>query len=225
MGEARAVLLDVDGVLVDTTALFAGVWRRWAAARSLDPVLVAGRTSGRRVRDVLAEVAPHLDAAAESAVLDELTAAELGRVRPIPGAADLLRRLDGVPWAIVSSGSKWCVEACLHAAALPLPAVRVFAEDVRLGKPSPEGYLTAARRLGVPAADCVVVEDSPAGVRAGGAAGCTVVAVATTHSLRELQAADVRVPTLAAASRRLAGAVGPLTVTAPLRARTHGGHR
>ncbi|HEY3002802.1 MAG TPA: HAD-IA family hydrolase, partial [Kribbellaceae bacterium] len=104
----------------------------------------------------------------------------------------------GTPWAIVSSGSRWFVQRCFAAASLPLPAVRVFGEDVRRGKPAPDGYLRAARRLAVHPADCVVVEDTPDGVRAGTSAGCTVIAVATTHAPVRLRDADRCLPTLSA---------------------------
>lgn len=193
-----AVLFDVDGVLLDTGELFREVWRRWAAARALDPERVLARTAGRRTADVLAEVAPHLDPAVERRALDALTRERIVEVRPVPGAARLLRACRRVPCAIVTSGSRWFVGECFQSAGLPLPAVAVYDEDVRRGKPSPEGYFIAARRLGVDPGRCVVVEDAPDGVRAAKDAGCTVLAVTTTHTPAQLAAADACAPTLAA---------------------------
>jgi sugar-phosphatase len=78
----------------------------------------------------------------------------------------------------------------LRAAGIAPPEVFVTAEDVIRGKPAPDGYLAAAARLGVPPAECVVIEDSPPGVAAGKAAEMRVIAVATTHEPPVLSAAD-----------------------------------
>lgn len=194
-----AVMFDVDGVLLDTGDLFRRIWGEWAASRSLDPAWVVSHTHGRRTADVLREVAPHLDPAAERRALDALTRARIGQVRPVPGAQGLLRELRDLrdlPWAIVTSGSRWFIGECFGAAGLPLPPVAVYDEDVRHGKPSPEGYRMAARRLGVPPWRSVVVEDAPDGVRAARDAGCTVVAVTTTHTAAQLGDADICLPAL-----------------------------
>ncbi|MFY1583738.1 HAD family hydrolase [Micromonospora sp. WMMD734] len=198
-----AVLFDVDGVLLDTGELFRQVWSRWATGHGLDPEQVLARTSGRRTVDVLGEFAPHLDPRVERLSLDGLTRQRMAEVRPVPGAVPLLRDCRRVPWAIVTSGSRWFVGECFRSTGLPLPAVAVYDEDVRHGKPSPEGYLTAARRLGVAPARCVVVEDAPDGVRAAKDAGCTVLAVSTTHTPAQLAGADACAPTLAAVSELL----------------------
>ncbi|HYN97422.1 MAG TPA: HAD-IA family hydrolase [Pilimelia sp.] len=204
----QALLFDVDGVLLDTAGYFPQVWARWAASRDLDPAWVVLHTHGRRTSDVLREVAPHLHPAAEHAALDALAEAGMARIAASAQAGTLLRGLADIPWAIVTSGSRSFVGRCFARTGLPLPAVQVYAEDVRRGKPSPEGYLSAARRLGVPPADCVVVEDAPQGVAAGKAAGCAVVAVAGTHDAAALRAADVCRPSLAHAADLLRALVG-----------------
>src|SRR5207244_3425106 len=114
--------------------------------------------------------------------IEELELADLDAVAALPGARDLLAALPAGRWAAVTSGGRDLMSARLRAAGLPEPDVLVAAEDVRDGKPDPGGYLLAARRLGVRADGCVVVEDSPAGVAAGRAAGARVVAVTTTHA-------------------------------------------
>ncbi|MFI9644284.1 HAD family hydrolase [Micromonospora sp. NPDC051925] len=197
MRAPAAVLFDVDGVLLDTGDLFRQVWSCWAVGHGLDPQRVLARTAGRRTADVLAEVTPHLDPTVERQALDALTRQRMVEVRPVPGAAPLLRACRHLPWAIVTSGSRWFVGECFRAAGLPLPAVAVYDEDVQDGKPSPEGYLHAARRLGVAPEHCVVVEDAPDGVRAAKDAGCTVFAVTTTHTPAQLAVADACAPTLA----------------------------
>ncbi|MDG4765742.1 HAD-IA family hydrolase [Solwaraspora sp. WMMD406] len=193
----RAVLFDVDGVLLDTGALFADIWRDWALRHGLDPATVLVETYGRRSADTLRSVAPHLDPDRERAALDHAVLARIGQVRPVDGAAALLRTLPAVPWAIATSGSEWFVRRCMSAAGLPPPPVAVFDEDVQRGKPAPDGYLLAARRLGVAPEDCVVVEDAPHGVAAARAAGCRVVAVTTTHRPVQLSQADACRSTLA----------------------------
>jgi sugar-phosphatase len=199
----RGVLFDVDGVLLDTGAFFEHIWRDWAARRSLDPEHVATLAHGRRTDDTLREVAPHLDPVRERRLLDEIVVGRLGEIRPARGAAELLPALAPTPWGLVSSGSRWFTQRCFQAAGLPFPAVAVFGEDVRNGKPAPDGYLAAARQLRIPATACVVVEDAPAGIAAARSAGCAVVALTTTHPAQQLAGADVCLPSLSAAAELL----------------------
>jgi mannitol-1-/sugar-/sorbitol-6-phosphatase len=109
-------------------------------------------------------------------------------LRRIEGAAELLKMLPPRSWAVATSGPKAGAVERLRRAGLPVPAVLVGAEDVVRGKPSPDVYLEAARRLGMAPADCVVVEDAPAGIEAGRAAGMRVIALTTTHAIEELSA-------------------------------------
>jgi sugar-phosphatase len=191
-----AVLFDVDGVLLDTGSLFTRVWTEWAVSRGLDPASVLPQTYGRRPQDTLAAVAPGLDPEEESRELDRLVMLEIEQVTAMPGALDLLSRLK-LPWAVVTSGTRWFVESCLRAAGLPVPEVAVYGEDVVHGKPAPEPYLTAAYRLETPPHRCVVIEDSPHGIAAAKAAGCSVIALLTTHQAADLTGANVMRSTLA----------------------------
>jgi mannitol-1-/sugar-/sorbitol-6-phosphatase len=195
-----AVLFDVDGVLLDTTSIYQEIWTAWARRRSLDVATVLGLTHGRRPVDLLAQVAPQLDPTAECAFLDGLMRERIALVRPAPQARALLDRLRDRPWAIVTSGNRWSVELSFAACDLPLPRVQVYGDEVPAGKPSPDCYLTAARRLGVPPADCLAVEDAPAGILAAKRAGCRVLAIASTHEPAQLGMADLCLPTIAEAA-------------------------
>jgi mannitol-1-/sugar-/sorbitol-6-phosphatase len=95
----------------------------------------------------------------------------------IEGIGSFIARLPAGSWAVVTSATRALAEVRMRAAQLPIPSVMVTAEDVRRGKPDPEGFLLAARRLEVPISDCLVFEDSPAGVAAAKAAGAQVVIV------------------------------------------------
>jgi sugar-phosphatase len=155
-------------------------------------------STGRRTADAIRVLAPGLDAAAEAAEVERRQAADSDDVRALPGARELMEAVPAGRFAIVTSGPRALAVARLRAAGLEVPRVLVTAEQVAAGKPDPQGYLLAATELGVPPAHCLVLEDAPVGVAAGLAAGMTVVAVATTHAERELEAAHVRVSDLSA---------------------------
>ena len=195
--ECSALLFDLDGVLVDSAAFVEQQWRRWARSRGLraDPFLRV--CHGRRAVETIRIAAPHLDADAEVAAFrptDETPAPPLGAVA---GAARLLGLLPSGSWAVATSGPRAGAAARLRQAGLPVPATLVCAEDVSHGKPNPDAYLLAASRLGIPARDCLVLEDAPAGIQAARAAGIPVVALTTTHRPGELPA-DALIETLAA---------------------------
>jgi sugar-phosphatase len=191
-----AVLFDLDGVLVDSRACVERQWTRWAAVHGLDSAVVLRVAHGRRAVEAIAWLAPDLDAAAEAATLAAAEMADTPSLAVVPGAAALVRGLPPGAWAIVTSAPRAVALARLSHVGHAMPAVVVAAEDVAQGKPHPQGYLTAAERLGVAPAACVVIEDAPAGIVAARAADMRVVAVATTYPVAALAAADVCVPTL-----------------------------
>lgn len=129
-----------------------------------------------------------------------LELADFDGVVALPGSSRILDALSPSQWAAVTSGERSLMIARLKASGLPVPHVLIAAEDVSTGKPNPEGYLKAARALGFQPQDCLVIEDSPAGIGAGRAAGAQVLAVTTTHSRAELVGADVVVPGLSCVS-------------------------
>jgi sugar-phosphatase len=141
-------------------------------------------------------VAPTLDADAETRRLDAIEGADADGVDPVPGAARLLSALPLGAFAVVTSASRGLAEIRFAQAGLEMPSVVVSADDVNRGKPDPEPYLTAAARLGADSSDCVVIEDSPAGVTAALAAGCRVIALRTTYEDDALAEAEAVLPDL-----------------------------
>jgi HAD superfamily hydrolase (TIGR01509 family) len=196
--EPRAVISDLDGVLVDSRAAIEEAWRLFAERHGLDAEYVLGHAHGRRSVDLIRLVAPHLDAEAEAGRIEREDIELAAAVKPLPGARELVESVPEGQFAIVTSGTRALAVARLCAAGLPVPTALVTAEQVEQGKPDPAGYLHAAALLGVDPAEAVVLEDAPVGVAAGRAAGMTVVAVLTTSDESELGAAHARVPDLRA---------------------------
>jgi sugar-phosphatase len=194
----RALLLDMDGTLVNSDAAVERVWRRWAASRGLDGDHVMKVAHGRQGYATMALLLPDRPMAENHAdnarLLAEETAGTEGVVA-VPGAPAFLASLRGVPHALVTSADVALSTARLAAAGLTAPDVRVTAEDVAFSKPDPEGFLKAAAELGIAPRDCLVFEDSEAGIAAGKAAGMRVVGVGPrAHAY----APDVVVPDLRA---------------------------
>jgi sugar-phosphatase len=183
-----AVLSDLDGVLVDSGDTIEVTWSTWARGAGVDPSVLDGKIHGRPSQDVIREVAPHLDVEAEAAVICQMDI-DGPPARVLPGARELLEGAAGVPVAIVTSCPGPLAAARLRAGSLRTPDVLVTSDRVAAGKPDPEAYVLAAAELGVDPADCVVLEDAPAGIAAGVAAGATVIGITTTHPAPELLAA------------------------------------
>jgi mannitol-1-/sugar-/sorbitol-6-phosphatase len=181
------VLSDLDGVLIDSTEAIVRTWRRWGRRLGIDARAVVEANHGRPARDVLAQFFPPEQLDAEAAAFEEAESTDTEGVVAMPGAADVLA-LPSV--AIVTSCTVRLARARLAAAGLPEPAVLVTSDLTERGKPAPDPYLLGAERMGVTPADCIVLEDAPAGIAAGRAAGMAVWAVATTHDRGELAAAD-----------------------------------
>lgn len=201
----RAILFDLDGVLVDSRLPVEKSWRNWAKRQGLDPEAVAKAAHGRRTIETVREFAPHADAGAEAAKLDHAEAEDVEGLRVIPGAAELMAQIAEARWGICTSGTTEVATARLRHAHLPIPRVLISSEMVGKGKPDPEPYLETAKRLGFRAEDCLVIEDSPAGVLAGKRAGAGVIGVTTTYSAHELENADAIVPDLRAISVKSEG--------------------
>jgi sugar-phosphatase len=185
----RGVLFDLDGVLVDSTPAVVRVWAGWARGHGFDPDEVVKKAHGRPSITTIRELLPDADQAAEDREVERREIADIEGVIPLPGAMELLQALPPERWAIVTSCTRPLAGVRIAAAGLPKPRYLVTSTDVEHGKPDPEPYLKGARLLGVPASECIVIEDAPAGIRAGKAAGARVLALRTTASDAELQQA------------------------------------
>lgn len=182
-------LFDMDGVLLDSTPAVARVWHQWAIEHGFDPEEVVHAAHGRPSLTTIREYLPGSDYEAENREVERREIADLDGVAPLPGAAELLQALPPERWAVVTSCTRPLAEVRIRAGGLPRPRFFITSDDVENGKPAPEPYLKAAELLGFAPADCVVIEDAPAGVRSGKAAGCRVIAVCTTMPQAELRSA------------------------------------
>lgn len=189
MIECDALLFDLDGVLINSTPAVARVWSKWALEHGFDPDAVVARAHGRPSLTTVRELLPNADHELENKEVERREIADLEGVVPLPGAVSLLTALPPDRWNIATSCTRPLAEARLRAAGLPTPIHMITSSDVRNGKPHPEPYLKAAAALGFEAANCVVVEDAPAGVRSGRAAAARVLGFPTTVTPGELRIA------------------------------------
>ncbi|MCT4352903.1 HAD-IA family hydrolase [Streptomyces sp. Je 1-79] len=176
----RALLLDMDGTLVNSDAVVERCWRRWAVRHGLDPEEALKVVHGRQGYATMAALLPDRPMEqnyADNRVMLAEETADLDGVVPVPGAPAFMAAIDSLPHALVTSADEALAQARMGAAALRMPETRVTAERVGASKPDPEGFLKGAAELGVDPADCVVFEDSEAGIQAGRAAGMRVVGV------------------------------------------------
>ncbi|MFG2920847.1 HAD-IA family hydrolase [Streptomyces sp. NPDC048305] len=178
--EARALLLDMDGTLVNSDAVVERCWRRWALAQGLDPEEALKVVHGRQGYATMAALLPDRPMEqnyAENRIMLAEETADTEGVVPIGGAPAFMASIAALPHALVTSADSALARARMTAADLPMPETRVTAEMVGASKPDPEGFLKGAADLGFAPADCVVFEDSEAGIAAGRAAGMRVVGV------------------------------------------------
>jgi sugar-phosphatase len=192
----EAVLFDMDGVLIDSTASVERSWARWGREAGLDPGSWEFR-HGVPARQVLAEVVPPGELDRAFSRIEEIELLALDGIVVLPGALEALRCLPPERVAIATSCTTPLAVVRIKHTGLPAPTVVVTADDVPVGKPDPAPYLLAAERLGADPRRCLVVEDAPAGLTAARAAGCATLAVHTTFAVDELLA-DAVVPDLAA---------------------------
>lgn len=191
MLSCSAVLFDLDGVLVDSTPAVERVWRGWATEHGLDPDYVVQWAHGRRSIETIRRVAPQMDAVKENLKVERLEIEDLEGVRAIEGAAELLASLPPGHWTVVTSATRALAEARMNYVHLPLPKDAITAEMVERGKPDPEPYLKGAALLRFAPSECLVIEDTAAGIAAAKAAGMQAVGLTTTYPAHELSEADV----------------------------------
>lgn len=210
----RALLFDMDGVLVDSTAAIARVWTGWALEHGLVPEDAVRRARGRPSLATIQELLPHGDHAAENREVERREIEDIEDVVALPGALELLQAIPETLWTVVTSATRVLAEVRLRAAGLPVPKHLVTATDLPRGKPFPDPYLKGAEILKVPAMECIVAEDAATGIRSGKAAGARVLALRTTSRDEELlnAGADWVVDDLSALSLEAGGQNETLTL-------------
>ncbi len=182
----EAILFDLDGVLIDSSRCIRRHWEAWTRQHDLDTESLMRVAHGLRTIETMRHVAPHLDVEEEAKRFEMIEIADTEGVVKIEGASQILEGLPEHIWGIVTSGSQELARARLKRAGLPIPDTLISGDDVKRGKPAPDPYLLGAKRMGVTIAQCVVIEDSPAGIVAAKSAGMKVIGIASTHSRQEL---------------------------------------
>jgi sugar-phosphatase len=175
------VLFDLDGVLVDSTPAVARCWARWSQLHGFNAEDVVRRAHGRPSMVTLRELLPNADHQAEDRQMERWEIEDTDGVIPLPGVLNLLQALPADRWAIVTSCTRPLAEVRIRVAGLPWPKDLVTSADVQRFKPDPDPYLKGAELLKLAPADCLVVEDAPAGIRSGKASGASVLALRTTE--------------------------------------------
>jgi sugar-phosphatase len=187
--QCKAILFDMDGILIASIGSVERSWTQWAQMRGIDPALALKTTHGRRAVETIAKLRPDLDSNAELTVIEDLEIADNEGLTILPGVLELLAALPANRWTVVTSATERLTRIRLAAGGIPVPEKLVTADQVTRGKPHPEPFLAGAALLGVAPTDCVVLEDSSSGAEAGRAAGCTVVATTFSHPAESLNAA------------------------------------
>jgi sugar-phosphatase len=192
----KAIVFDLDGVLVDSSVSVDRQWWAWIDRNGLRERAANVSYHGKRTVDTLREFLDEATAVREAAVIEAAEAADLDGVTIMPGARALVESLPPSAWAVATSGPRALATARLRHAGLPVPGVLVGSEDVSAGKPDPQAYLLAARRLAVGLAPALAIEDAPAGIESARGAGLLTVGLASTHDAAELAAAHYVIESL-----------------------------
>jgi mannitol-1-/sugar-/sorbitol-6-phosphatase len=181
---ASAALFDMDGTLVDSTAVVESIWRDFCRDHGVDERVLVPWSHGRRTPDTVRHFLPDAPDEEVAAIVVDLESREEGTMSgivEISGARELLAHLE-IPWAVVTSAPRELAVRRMVAAGLPVPAVLVPADEIDHGKPHPDGYLRAAELLGVDARECIAFEDAEPGIRSALESGARVVVVGDLDS-------------------------------------------
>lgn len=178
-----AFLFDMDGTILSSIVSAERVWSQWAERHGVEVATFLPTIHGVRSVETIRRLAlPGIDPEAEAAEITRFEIEDVEGIEAISGAAAFLATLPADRWAIVTSAPRALAARRLEAAALPVPPVMITAEDVEHGKPAPDCFLLAAARLGMPAGDCLVFEDTAAGIAAAESAGAAVIVITATHA-------------------------------------------
>jgi mannitol-1-/sugar-/sorbitol-6-phosphatase len=185
----KGVLFDMDGILISSIASVERSWTKWAEMRGVDPEFACKTAHGRRAIETAALLRPDLDSEEELRLIEDIEIADGEGLAVLPGVQDLLQVLPADRWTVVTSATERLARMRLAQAGISAPDRLVTAEAVKQGKPDPAPYLAGAALLGLPPEECVVFEYAGAGVLAGRAAGCIVIATTFSHNAESLSAA------------------------------------
>jgi sugar-phosphatase len=183
----KAVLFDMDGTLVDSTCVVKLAWGWWAARHDIPLEAVLSFSHGRPTIATMEHFLPARNHTEELKEMEHYEETQLEGILAVPGATQVVNAVKDHPWAIVTSAWRALAEARVIAAGLPLPKVIIPVDEIRNGKPHPEGYLRAAERLSVAPRECLVFEDTRPGIEAGLNAKMQVVALLTTFPAEDLR--------------------------------------
>ena len=186
----RGILFDMDGVLVSSLGSVERSWQKWAEARGVDPVLAIKTAHGRRAIETVRLLRPDLNDVEELKWIEDMEVEDNEGLEILHGVKAILESLPERYWTVVTSATDRLARARMAAAGVPVPARMITADAVTKGKPDPEPYRRGAELLGLAPRDCLVIEDSASGAKAGHAAGCKVLATLFSHSYESLAAAD-----------------------------------
>ena len=192
----KAIVFDLDGILVDSDPIAVRHWQRWAKLHGLPVEPILASHHGRPTVETVRQFAPHLDAVAEARAKEIAEADDTDGLVTHEGAARMLSVLPPDRWTIATSGTRRTATFRLQHVGLPIPDTIVTADDVERGKPAPDPYLLAISRLNLAAEDCIVIEDAPSGITSAKSAGARVIGIASTNEPSALSDADAIVSKL-----------------------------
>ena len=184
-------IFDVDATLVNTTLVINNIWKEWSVLNGIEFSIVYPHVHGRKISETLELVGSQYANANEENLVKRIAIKAMESATEIDGALNFVESLPKRSWAIATSGPRKVAETSLRASGFKLPMNMVCAEDVNFGKPHPEPFMLASKKLGLNTMSCVAFEDSPAGVKSAKEAGCFTVAILTSHKRSELALADL----------------------------------
>ncbi|OUJ08868.1 HAD family hydrolase [Acetobacter sp. DsW_059] len=184
--QADGFFFDMDGTILTSIQASERIWSKWAKRYNLDAMDFLMRSHGRPVTEIIADLnIPNVDPLKEASIITAMEMEDLEGVNPIIGASTMLASLPPLRWAIVTSAPRRLALRRLKAAGLPIPNVLVTCDDVKNGKPNPECYCLAAKKMGLDITKCIVFEDAPSGIQAAENSGARVIVVTDAHSEKQ----------------------------------------